>query len=65
MKNIPAGHFVVGNKLMATCTDCQKIVRMDGLFGGFHFCLSDEERGIATQPPEPNNPFDFLETLFK
>jgi len=36
---LPKGTFIVGNKLMAQCGNCGKIVRIDKpLFGGLHIC---------------------------
>jgi len=36
---------VVGNKLMAVCVDCGKIVRVDKpILGSAHFCTTPEER---------------------
>lgn len=36
---------VVGNKLMAVCGNCGKIVRADKpLFGSFHICTTDDEQ---------------------
>ncbi len=40
----PFGTFVVGNKLMAQCRFCQKIVRVSGWLAGWHSCLSPAER---------------------
>lgn len=38
---------IVGNKLMAVCGNCGKIVRADKPFlGGAHFCSTEEERRV-------------------
>jgi hypothetical protein len=36
---------VVDGKLWGRCTDCGKIRKVDGLFGGLHLCVPD---GSAT-----------------
>ena len=36
---LPEGHFIVGNKLMAVCPACGKLIRVDKpIFGSLHIC---------------------------
>lgn len=35
----PDGYAVIGNKIYAQCADCEKIIRINGFFGGVHLCL--------------------------
>lgn len=43
--NLPQGTFIVGNKLMGVCVDCEKIIRIDKpIFGSMHICLTHEEK---------------------
>lgn len=48
--NLPIGTFIVGNKLMAVCRDCEKVIRVDKpIFGSLHICLTQEEKQIKQQ----------------
>ena len=38
--------IVVGNHLYGRCRDCDKFVRLTGIFARWHFCLSPEELAI-------------------
>ena len=50
MNNLPDGFFIVGNKLMAKCEACGKIVRVDKLiFGSLHCCVLAEEEKILLE----------------
>jgi hypothetical protein len=33
--------IISGGKVFENCTRCEKLVRMSGLFGGWHSCVSD------------------------
>lgn len=38
---------IVGNKLMAVCSNCGKIVRADKpILGGTHICTTEEEQKL-------------------
>lgn len=48
----PIGTFIVGNKLMAVCRDCGKVVRVDKpIIGSLHVCTLEaaqrQDREIA------------------
>lgn len=37
--SLPNGTFLVGNKLMAVCRDCQQVIRLDKpILGSLHIC---------------------------
>lgn len=33
--------MISGGKVLERCTRCQKVVQMNRLLGGWHFCVSD------------------------
>jgi hypothetical protein len=39
--------IIAGSKIYERCPLCRKLVRLTGLFGGWHLCLSPEEREVA------------------